>query len=340
MRMSKKILKLLFMAAVLMLYACAGVTEESDAAPEYVFTYADNQNEDYPTVQAARFFASQVSEKSEGRIEIKVYANGELGDEQSTIEQIRYGGIDFARVSLSSLTGYSGMAGILLLPYLYKDLEHMWNVLDGEIGEEVMDSFDGSGFEPLSWYDAGVRSFYFTKPVYSLADMQGMNIRVQDVDLMKEMVELLGANPVPAVYSDVYAALEVGTVDGAENNLPSYTAMEHYRVAPYIFLDEHMRVPEMQIISSRTFEKLSEEDQALIKECAEESAQYERTLWKRFWSEAETKALAEGAYEIYPNEEAMQEFRDAVSPLYEEYASDYEVLLERIENAYTGKENK
>ena len=129
-------------------------------APEYVFSYADNQPEDYPTVQGAKEFAKLVYERTEGRIKIKVFAEGEMGNENEVVEQIQYGGIDFARVSVMMLTDLKPRFNVLQLPYLYRDEKHMWKVLDGEIGEEFKKELEGSGLVALSWYDAGARHFY------------------------------------------------------------------------------------------------------------------------------------------------------------------------------------
>ena len=189
---------------VLCLSGCrAGL--QTGRTPEFVFTYAENQTGDYPTTAGARYFADRVKEESGGRIEILVYANAELGDENAAVEQVRFGGIDFARASLSSLNACSPKAIVLQMLYLYKDAEHMWRVLDGEIGAEIMASFEGSGVVGLSWYDAAARSFYSSKqPIRDIADLRGMKIRVQDADYMEDMVRCLGAEPEVLISSGAF----------------------------------------------------------------------------------------------------------------------------------------
>ena len=301
-----------------------------DIAPEYVFTYAENQTEDYPTTQGAYRFAQLVNERTQGRIQIRIYANAELGDEQSTIEQLRFGGIDFVRCSLSTMSPYSEMANILMLPYLYRDADHMWEVLEGEIGRQVSDSFLEAGIVPLSWYDAGVRNFYFKSPVRSMEDMEGLVIRVQPNDMMQDMVKHLGASAIPVAYENVYSAIQQGEADGAENNWSSYDAMQHDKVAPYYLLDEHMRVPEMQIISRVTWDVLSEEDQKIIKQCAAESADYERMLWSAREEESRQRVLSQGCTEITLSAEEKKKFHDAMEPLYIKYCDNYMDLVNRI----------
>ena len=301
-----------------------------DTVPEYVFTYAENQTEDFPTTQGAYRFAQLVNERTEGRIQIRVYANSQLGDENSTLEQVRFGGIDFVRCSLPTVTPYSSMSRVLMLPYLYTDADHMWAVLDGEIGDTVASSFENTGIIPLSWYDAGVRNFYFTDPVYTLEEMKGLVIRVQPNEMMEDMVRLLGAEALPVSYENVYSAIQRGDADGAENNWSSYDTMRHNEVAPYYLLDEHMRLPEIQIISSVTWEQLSEEDKEIIKECSRLSAQYERMLWNSREEDARERDLAAGTVEITLSENEKQKFHDAMEPLYQKYCAEYMDIVEQI----------
>ncbi len=305
--------------------------EKRKKVPEYVFSYADNQTGNYPTVQAARRFADQVNQETDGRIEIRVYPNAELGDEDSTVRQVSYGGIDFCRCSLSNLPDYSEETLVLQLPYLYEDRDHMWRVLDGEIGAQVKDSFQGSGMVALSWFDAGVRNFYTTdEAIHCLEDMQGMKIRVQQAELAEDMVEALGAEAVPIVYEAVKDALQTGEIDGAENNWASYEAMQHDEIARYYTVDEHMRVPELMLVSSATWEQLSAEDQATIQRCADAAGLYERELWTARETSAREKCLREGTVEITLSEREKKRFRDAVSPLYKKYCGDYAELVEKI----------
>ncbi|MBP3544248.1 MAG: TRAP transporter substrate-binding protein, partial [Lachnospiraceae bacterium] len=281
-----------------------------EVEPEFVFSYAENQTENYPTTVAAQFFAELVEKRTNGRIRIIIRAEGELGAENDVITQMQYGGIDFARVSLSQLAGTVPEMSVLQMPYLYVNSRHMWRVLDGEIGNTFLGYVENSDLVGLSWYDAGARNFYSVKkPITCVEDMEGMRIRVQESELMADMVEALGATALPVSYAEVYSSLEQGNCDGAENNWPSYEAMRHYEVAPYFSVDEHNRVPEVQICSLHTWEKLSEEDRQIIKECAEESALYQRALWTQREQEARQLALENGVQEILLTPEEKQRFR-------------------------------
>lgn len=323
----------LFVFVMVILAACGSRRGEQTKAvdPEFVFTYAENQAEDYPTTQGAYKFAELVEEKTGGRIVISVNAKGVLGDEKTVIEQMQFGGVDFARVSLSPLAEFVPRLNVLQMPYLYTGREHMWRVLDGEIGDDFLNSFDGSDMVALSWYDAGARNFYSsTKPITKLEDMKGMKIRVQESELMVGMMEALGATAVPMAYDKVYSALQTIIIDGAENNWPSYESTAHYEVAKYYTIDEHTRVPELQLVSQATWEKLTQEDRDIIRECAQESSLYERELWaEREWT-SEKKVRAAGCQVVELSTEEKIRFQEAVTSMYGEYCAEYVDIIDAI----------
>lgn len=314
--------------------ACSTNSKSSGAqgtVPDFVLTYAENQAEDYPTTQGAYRFAELVYEKTGGKVEILVHPGGTLGDERIVIEQLQFGGVDFARVSLSSLAEFVPKLNVLQMPYLYTGQEHMWKVLEGDIGADFMNSFGGSSLVPLSWYDAGARSFYSKdRPIESLEDMGGMRIRVQESELMKDTIEALGATPVPMAFGEVYSGLQTGEIDGAENNWPSYESTRHYEVARYFTLDEHTRVPELQLAARSTWDKLPEEYRQVIRDCARESAIYERALWaeREKTSEERVRRLGCVVTELTAGEKAR--FRKAVAPMYGKYCSGYMDIVNDI----------
>lgn len=301
------------------------------AVPEYVLNYAENQTVDYPTTRGANRFAELVEERTGGRIQILVQPEAVLGAEKDVLKQMQYGGIDFARVSLSQLAEIIPQMNVLQMPYLYEDAAHMWKVLDGEIGDEFLELAQEAGLVGLSWYDAGVRNFYTSaKKITCLEDLQGMTIRVQESEMMSDMVEALGAVAIQTPYSEVYSYLQRGLTDGAENNWPSYESMHHYEVARYYTIDEHARVPEMQLISQSTWEKLSDEDRQIIRECAEESARMERRIWKQQERQSMHWAVEGGAEIIEVSKEEKEKFKEAVAGVYEKYCGDYMDIIDEI----------
>lgn len=322
---------MLLVAATALLALILSKGHKEAHTPEFVLTYAENQPEDYPTTLGGYKFAELVEERTDGRIQIIVQADAILGDEKSVIQQLRFGGIDFTRASLSTVSELIPKLNVLQMPYLYVDSKHMWNVLEGEIGNDFLGSFSGFDMVALSWYDAGARNFYSaTHPITSLEDIAGLKIRVQESALMIRMIESLGATAVPIVYDDVYSGFETGLIDGAENNWPSYESSGHYEVAEYYTIDEHTRVPEVQLCAQSTWDKLTPKDQEIIRRCAEESAVYERALWIEREKLSEIIAKANGVNVTVLSAEEKEKFRTAVTTVYEEFCGEYMDIIDEI----------
>lgn len=311
---------------------CGDPQKEGDL-PLLILRYADNQPEDYPTTAAAAYFAQLVEERTQGKIRVRLYCNGELGNENQVLEQVQFGGIDMARVSVSTFAEPYPKIELLLLPFLYDDAGHMWRVLDGPIGEEFLISARQAGVVGLSWFDAGARSFYTREPICGLDDLRGLTIRVQESAFMSRMVELLGATPVQIPYNDVYSALRTGKIDGAENNWPSYAFTGHYQAARYCLQDEHSRLPEMQIMSTVALDKIAGIDEdyvTIIRQCARECALYERELWRAQDADSERLVREHGCVVTQLTSAQREAFRRAVEPMYQEYPPEEQALIRRI----------
>ncbi|MDK2799579.1 MAG: hypothetical protein PWP27_849 [Clostridiales bacterium] len=298
---------------------------------QIVLRLGETHPADYPTTLGDKEFARLVEERTNGRIKIEVYHGAQLGEEKAVIEQVQFGAIDFTRVSLSPLAEFSKKMNVLQLPYLYRNADHMWKVLNGPIGDEFLKSIEDANFVGLTWYDGGARNFYNSKrPIKSVADMKGLKIRVQESKLMMELVKALGASPTPMPYGEVYSGLQTGVIDGAENNWPSYDTSSHYEVAKYYTLDEHTRVPEILIASKMSMDKLSKEDQEIIKQAARDSQKLQREEWAKKEKESEKKVRDAGCEII--ELESNEEFQKAVAPLYDEFAGDYKDLIQKIKD--------
>lgn len=299
-------------------------------AQEITLRAADNQPEDYPTVQGLYFMADYLEAISGGRIKMEVFPGGQLGDERSTIEQVQLGVIDVVRTSTTPVAEFYEPMGVYSLPYIFRDEAHMWKVVQGPIGRELLDGLQDADLVGLAYYDSGSRNFYTTDtPVRSVADLAGLRIRVQQSQVVLDMMEALGADPVPLAYAEVYSALQTGQIDGAENNFPSYgpSGVRHYEVAPYYTLDAHARVPEVVMISKATWDKLSPEDQQLVREAALASVPVQAALWDALVEESRAAVEAAGS-EIITVDTA--EFQAAMQPLYDTYGESYGDLLQRI----------
>lgn len=330
--MRKKICVLMFLAIMSALVGCASGKNE-EVVPEFILTYADNQSENYPTTLAAYRFAELVKEKTGGKVLIDIKHSGELGTQDDVVDQLQFGGIDLARVSLSSISDELPRMNVLQLPFLYETEEQMWDVLHSSVGQTFLNSLEQIELVGLSWYEAGTRSFYSAEePIACVDDLQGKNIRVQDSEMMKDYIRMLGGNPVSVPYTDVYSAFEMGKIDAAENNWSSYSAEKHYEVAKYYTISEHTRVPEVQIMSRKSWDRIPIAYRYAILDCARKSAEYEKELWDAYAEEAKAEAIAEGCTVIEWSEEEVQKCKEKVMPLYEKYCSIYMYLIEDIQN--------
>ena len=325
----------LLLCICLLLCGC-GPAPENAGHPLLVLRYADNQPEDYPTTRAAEYFAQLVEARTQGKIRVRLYCNGELGDENQVFEQVQFGGIDLARFSLGTMSDSSPLFEVLALPFLYDDAEHMWRVLDGPIGEKFLMGTRQADIIGLSWFDAGARSFYTREPIHCLEDLRGLTIRVQESTLMSRMVELLGARPVEIPYNDVYSAMQTAKIDGAENNWPSYAATGHYQAARYYLLDRHSRLPEMQVMSTVALDKIAAIDEdyvTIVRQCAKECALYERELWKEQEAASEEQIREYGCVVTELASQELEAFRRAVEPMYEEYSPEQQALIQQIRDS-------
>ena len=292
----------------------------SAGAQEIVLRSADTHPEGYPTVAAVQYMSDLLMERSGGRIAIEVFHSRQLGEESDTIEQTQFGVIDMNRINMAPLNNIIPETSVPALPYIFRSIEHMRTVMDGDIGDEILAAFDEHNLVGLAYYDSGARSFYNSiRPIETPADLEGMKIRVQQSDLFISMIEALGANPTPMPFGEVYSGLQTGVIDGAENNWPSYESTNHYQVAQYYSLDEHSMSPEVLVMSQQSWNRLSATDQDLIREAARDSVSYMRDLWDA--REAEARATVEAAGAII-NEVDKQPFIDSMAPVYDQFVTD------------------
>ncbi len=298
-------------------------------AKRIVMRLAETHPLDYPTTKGDQRFADLVRERSNGRITIVVYHGSQLGQEKAVIEQVQFGAIDFTRVSLSPLGSFVPVLNALQLPYVYRSEDHMWKVLLGPIGQELFAALEPHNFVGIGWFEPGARNFYNSKhPISQPEDLAGLKIRVQENDLMVGFVNAFGAIATPMPYGEVYSGLQTGVIDGAENNWPSYESTSQYEVAKYYTLDEHTRVPEIIIASKISMQRLSAEDQALIKRAALDAIPYQRQLWAEREKASEAKVRAAGS--IITKIEDKGPWQARMRELYAAQSEEIQALVKRI----------
>lgn len=292
--------------------------------------------EGYPTTLADREFARLVKEKTNGRIEISVYSGGVLNaTEAEAVEALVLGELGFARVSAAPVAEFVPDLNAIQLPFLYKNSDHMWAVLNGQIGQDMLKKLQssGSGLIGLCWYDAGSRCYYLTKKITTPKEMAGLKIRMQDNKMMCKMTELLGGVAVTGIGSnDIYPSIMSGIIDGAENNWPTYDTKGDYKAAKYYILDHHTRVPEILMMSEASMKarKVSAEDIEIIKQCAKSTQEFEIAQWKAMEKKSEANVRAGGTIVVELTPAEMQLFQDAMAPLYKEYGAKYQNIINAI----------
>ena len=333
--------RLMTLALALALALCAAT------AGAVTLKLSEVHAEGYPTTLADQEFARLVEERTDGRIRIDVYSGGALyGEETGAIEALQLGDLAFSRVSASPVSSYVPAMNAIQMPYLYKNADHMWAVLDGEIGQKMLSEVQasGSGLVGLCWYDAGARSYYTNKPVTCVADMKGLKIRMQNNRMMVAMTNVLGGVGVTGIGpNEVYSAITQGTIDGAENNWPTYQNMGDYEAAPYYVLDKHTMVPEILLASEAVLAELDEADVEIIKACARETQEYEKQKWAEKEASSEQIVRAAGCTITELTPEAFAEFQEAMTrpvtgvegiddgkSLYEMYGGAYQDVIDAI----------
>jgi tripartite ATP-independent transporter DctP family solute receptor len=243
------------------------------------------------------FLAEDLARRSGGRLRIDIYPDEQLGPERELIELLQIGSLAMTKVSTAPLENFSPRLTVFSLPYLFRDREHFWRVLDGPLGEELLDASLPYRLKGLTYYDAGARSFYINKrrnrAVRTPDDLAGMSIRVQRSQTAVRLIEILGAKPVPIAFGELYTALDTGTVDGAENNPPSLYTTGQFEVTSYYCLNEHTLVPDILIMSADAWRRLSGEEREWLKAAAHASSLRQRVLWEE--SERESLAAMEKA---------------------------------------------
>ncbi len=270
-------------------------------------------------------------ERSGGKLKLQIYPSQQLGTERECLELLQIGSMDMTKVSVGVLENFAPKMKVLGLPFLFRDREHSFSVLDGPIGQSLLNEGEQYWLKGLGYYDAGSRSFYtMNKPVLEPADLEGQKIRVMESATAVNMVKALGGSPTPISWGELYTSLQQGVVDGAENNPPSFYLSRHYEVCKYYSLDEHTVLPDVLLIGTYAWNKLNEQEQKWLSESVKESVTYQRVLW----AEAEAEALREvekAGVEIFRPDKSQ--FADKVKEIYEGYKDDADIypLIQKIQ---------
>ena len=326
--MHRRSLLLSFAAAC---FAAAFVPSAS-AQQKQVWKASDVHPLGYPTVEAIQRMGKKLEAQTNGRISIQMFPSMQLGGEKEMIEQAQVGALQIARISVGAMGPVVDDLNVFNLPFVFRDEAHMRKVIDGPIGQELLErvsSSPQSRLIVLGWMDAGTRNVYANKPATKPAELKGMKIRMMGNPLFVETMNAMGGNGVAMGFNELYSALQTGVVDGAENNPPTLLAQNHYQVSKIYSLTGHLIIPEIFVFSKRTWDSLSKEDQALVRKLSREAQMEQRQLWDAYVGEAETKLKAAGIQFLPADKDA---FYKATQPIRDKYGTKYATLLKRIQD--------
>ena len=311
------------------LILCLSSAAQAATRPEVVLKLGHGLDIMHPVHKAMVFMAEKLKEKSAGRMRVEVFPSEQLGNEKECIEALQLGYLAMTKTSSAPMEGFVSQMQVFGIPYLFRDAEHLWKVLNGPIGKKLLLAGESKRLRGLCYYDAGARSFYAKKEINQPSDLAGMKIRVQNSIMSMKMVQAMGGSPTPIPWGELYTSLDQGVVDGAENNSPSFRTSRHYEVCKYYSLDEHTCLPDILVISTRVWRGLSSEQQRILQEAVDESVAYQRKIW----AEAEEQDLktvqAEGVKIIRPDKGP---FRESVRPVWEEFkGTEIGELIQQIQ---------
>jgi len=285
----------------------------------------------YPTVEAVMQMGKKLEGATNGRISIQMYPSMQLGGEKEMIEQAQVGALQIARISVGAMGPVVDELNVFNLPFIFRDQDHMRKVIDGPIGDELLEKISANPntrLVALGWMDAGTRNVYSNKPVTKPGDLKGMKVRMMGNPIFVETMNAMGGNGVAMGFNELYSAMQTGVVDGAENNEPTVLAQNHYQVAKVYSLTGHLMIPEIFVFSKKTWDTLSKEDQALVRKFAREAQFEERKLWDEKTAKATDELKAKGVQFVNADKEA---FYKATQPIRDKYGAKYGALLKRIQ---------
>ena len=315
----KKALTIFIVLLLVMLAARFVVGTDEALGDIRILKLAHGLNTQHPVHITMEFLAKRADEISGGKLIIQIFPSEQLGNEKECIEALQLGYLAMTKTSTGPMEGFVPRIRLFGIPYLFRDSDHFWTVAKGTIGKDLLVAGENKGLRGLCYYDAGARSFYSkAKPITTPADLEGMKIRVMSSVMAMDMISTMGGSPTPISWGELYTSLDQGVVDGAENNPPSFDTSRHFEICKYYVLDEHVRLPDMLVISAKVWFDLTDQQQQWLQQAVDESVEVGRDLWTK----AELMSLnivKEGGVEvIHPDKKPFQE---AVQPIWERFLS-------------------
>jgi len=318
-------MRIALMGLLVFLFASCAQTEK-----HRVLKLAHGLDPTHPVHKGMAFMTKRVNEISDGKLQIDIYPSGQLGSEQQCVELLQIGSLAITKVSAAVMESFIEDYKALSIPYIFKSKQHGYDVFDGEIGEELLASTEPFFIKGLCFYDAGSRSFYtINTPIKKPEDLEGLKIRVMKSNTAVNMIKTLGGSPTPISFGELYTALQSGVVDGAENNPPSFYFSHHYEVCKHYTINEHSMIPDVLIISTHVWNKLTDQEKEWLSQAVKESVVEQRKLWAQSVEESLEAVQKAGVNIYYPDKEP---FAKKVEQMYENYRDNEKIytLIQRI----------
>lgn len=300
------------------------------SAQNIVLKAADVHPAGYPNVVAVENIGKKLEAATRGRIKLQMFPGGVLGSEKEVVEQTQIGAIQIARISLGVLGPVVPEVNVFNMPFMFRDEAHLRQVIDGPIGQELLDKISSSPARliALGFMDSGTRNLYSRKAVRKPEDLKGQKIRVMGNPLFVDTMNAMGGNGISMGHGEVFSALQTGVIDGAENNPPTFFTSNQYTAGmKYYTQTRHLIIPEIFVISKVTWDKLSAPDQALVKKFGREAQLEQRELWNKSVTEYVAKLKASGVEFI---EIDNKPFYEATAPVRAKYGVQFADLMKRI----------
>lgn len=301
------------------------------ANAQTILKAADVHPVGYPNVVAIESLGKKLETATNGKFKLQMFPGGVLGGEKEMIEQTQVGAINILRTSLGPLGPVVPDVNVFNMPFVFRNEAHMRAVIDGPIGQEILDKITNSPSKmvALGWMDGGSRSLYTKKIVKTPADLKGQKVRMMGNPLFVDTMNAMGGNGIAMGYGEVFSALQTGVLDGAENNPPSMFTSNHYNAgAKFYAQTNHLIIPEIFVMSKVTWEKLTKDEQALVKKFSKEAQLEQRALWDKSVAEYTAKLKAAGVEFVAVDQKP---FYDATAPVRAKYGAAYADLIKRIE---------
>ncbi len=315
---------------IFLIFILSGCQKKDDVKMMYL---AHTLPQTHPVHKGILEFKKALIKKSDGKMDVKIFPDGQLGSEREVLELLQIGSVAITKVSAATLSNFVPEYHVLGIPYLFKDKQHQFDTLEGEVGKSILEKGSKFWLRGLCYYDAGSRSFYTSnKAIRKPEDLKGLKIRVMNNQMAINMVNALGGSATPMAYGELYTAIQQGVVDGAENNPPSFVSSNHYEVSKYYTLDQHSSVPDVLLIGTKYWNKLSEQEKVWVQEAADESSQAQKQFWNDSVEESMATARKAGVEIIIPDKSLFQEQSKSVLEAFMQEHPEMTDIINKIKN--------